>query len=73
MTSEVVRRPPWPRRSLETICTCIPGYSRLLISNLRPYDLRGCLEAAMASEAVGGNMHMDTRVIKVADVKSEAI
>ena len=36
-------------------------------------DLRGCLEAAMASEAVGGNMHMDTRVIKVADVKSEVI
>ena len=25
----------------------------------------------MASEAFGGNMHMDTRVIKVADVKSE--
>ena len=25
------------------------------------------LEAVMASEAVGGNMHMDTRVIKVAD------
>ena len=37
------------------------------------YDLRGCLEATMASEAVGGNMHMDTRVIKVADVKSEVI
>ena len=36
-------------------------------------DLRGYLEAAMASEAVGGNMHMDTRVIKVADVKSEVI
>ena len=36
-------------------------------------DLRGLLEAAMASEAVGGNMHMDTRVIKVADVKSEVI
>ena len=28
-------------------------------------------EAAMASEAVGGNMHMDTRVIRVADFKSE--
>ena len=32
-------------------------------------DLRGCLEAAMASEAlttdVRGNMKMDTRVIKV--------
>ena len=28
-------------------------------------DLRGCLEAAMALEAVGDNMHMDTRVIKV--------
>ena len=27
----------------------------------------------MASEAVGGNMHMDTRVIKVADVNSEVI
>ena len=51
----------------------------LLISNLRSYDLRGHLEAAMASEAVmaleaiGGNMHMDTRVIVVADVKSEVI
>ena len=49
----------------------------LLISNLRSYDLRGCLwatmasEAAMASGAVGGNIHMDTRVIKVADFKSE--
>ena len=36
-------------------------------------DLRGCLEAAMASEvhnmAVRGNMHMGTRVIKVADFK----
>jgi len=42
------------------------------------YDLRGCLEVAvaseaiMASEAVGGNMHMDTRVIRAADFKSEA-
>ena len=49
------------------------------MSNLWSCDLRGCLEAAMASEAVmaseaiGGNMHMDTRVIKVADVKSEVI
>ena len=38
-------------------------------------DLRGHLEAAMASEAtkmtVRGNMHMDTRVINVADFKSE--
>ena len=38
-------------------------------------DLRGCLEAAMASEAtkmaIKGNMHMDTRVIEVADFKSE--
>ena len=38
-------------------------------------DLRGCLEAAMASEAtkmaVRGNIYMDTRVIKVADLKSE--
>ena len=25
----------------------------------------------MALEAIGGNMHMDTRVIKVADFKSE--
>ena len=39
-------------------------------------DLRGCLEAAMASEAtmaVRGNMHMDARVIKVADFKSKVI
>ena len=40
-------------------------------------DLQGCLEAAMASEAtkmeVGGNIHMDTRVIKVFDFKSEVI
>ena len=36
-------------------------------------DLRGRLEAAIASEAIGGNMHMDTRVINVADVKSEVI
>ena len=34
-------------------------------------DLRGPLEAAMALEAVGGNIHMDTRVIKVADFKYE--
>ena len=34
-------------------------------------DLRGRLEAAMASEAVGGNMHMDARVIKVTDFKFE--
>ena len=38
-------------------------------------DLRGCLEAAMASEvhnvAVRCNMHIDTRIIKVADFKSE--
>jgi len=43
------------------------------MSNLRSYDLRGCFEAAVASEAIGGNMHMDTRVIRVADVKSEVI
>ena len=55
------------------------------MSNLRSYDLRGrleatmaseavmALEAVMASEAIGGNMHMDSRVIKVADVKSEVI
>ena len=40
-------------------------------------DLRGHLEVAMASEAtkmaVGCNMGMDTRVIKVTDVKSEVI
>ena len=38
-------------------------------------DLRGCLEATMASEvtkmAVRGNMHNDTRVIEVADFKSK--
>ena len=49
------------------------------MSNLRSCDLRGHLEAIMASEAVmaaaaiGGNMHMDTRVIRVADFKSEVI
>ena len=49
------------------------------MTNLRSYDLRGHFEAAvgseaiMASEAIGGNMHMDTRVMKVADVKSEVI
>ena len=31
------------------------------------------MEAAMASEVVGDNMHMDTRVFKVADFKSEVI
>ena len=41
------------------------------MSNLRSHDLRGRLEAAMTSEAIRGNMHMDTRVIKVADVKYE--
>ena len=43
------------------------------MSNLRSYDLQGRLEAAVASEAVGGIMHTDTRIIKVADVKSEVI
>ena len=43
------------------------------MSNMRSYDLQGHLEATMASEALGGNMHMDTRVIKVADVESEVI
>ena len=49
------------------------------MTNLRSYDLRGHFEAAvaseavMASEAIGGNMLMDTRVIMVADVKSEVI
>ena len=57
---------------LETICT-YTGYSRLLISNLRSYELRGHLEAAVASEAIGGIMHIDTRVIKVADFKSVVI
>ena len=71
MTSEVIWRLAWPRRPLETICTWITGYSRLPISNLRSFDLRGCLKATMASEAVRGNMHMDTRVVKVADFKSE--
>ena len=37
-------------------------------------DLRGCLEATMASEAtkiaVRGNMHNDTREIGIADFKS---
>ena len=28
-------------------------------------------EAIMASRAVGGNMHMNSRVIRVADFKSE--
>ena len=41
------------------------------MSNLKSYDLRGRLEAAMALEAVGGNMHMDTRVIRVADFISD--
>ena len=36
-------------------------------------DLQGRLEAAMASEAFEVIMHMDTRVIKIADVKSEVI
>ena len=39
------------------------------------FDLWGCLEAAMASEAlkidVRGNMHMDSRVIKVAGFESD--
>ena len=43
----------------------------MLITNLRSNDLRGHFEVAMALEAVGGNMHMDTRVIKVAGFKSE--
>ena len=30
-------------------------------------------EAVMASEAVGGNMHMNTRVFRVADFKYEVI
>ena len=38
-------------------------------------DLRGCLEAAMASEAtkmaVIGIMHKDTRVVEVGDFKYE--
>ena len=28
-------------------------------------------EAIMASKAIGGNIHMDTRVIRVAEFKSE--
>ena len=39
------------------------------------YDLRGCLEATMASEAtkmaVRGNMHIGTMVIEVPDFNSE--
>ena len=73
MTSKVIWRPPWPRRLLEAICTWIPGYSGLLISNLRSYDLQGHLEAAVASKAVGGIMHMDTKVIKVANFKFKVI
>ena len=30
-----------------------------------------CILSPTASEAIGGNMHMDTGVIKVADFKSE--
>ena len=77
MTSEVLWRTTWPWRLLEAICTWIPEYSGLLILNMRSYDLHGCFEATMASEAamaleaVGGNMQTDTRVIKVADSKSE--
>ena len=47
------------------------------MSNLRSNDLLGHLEAAMASEAImaseatRGNMHMDTRVIRVVGFKSE--
>ena len=40
---------------------------------MRLNDLLVCLEAAMASEAVEGNMLMDTGVIKVADFISEVI
>ena len=40
---------------------------------MRSNDLLSFLEAAMALEAVKGNMHMDTRVFKVADLKSEVI
>ena len=36
-------------------------------------DLRGHLEATIASEAVRGIMHMSSGVIKVADFKSEVI
>ena len=41
------------------------------MSNLRSYDLRGHLEAAVALDAIGGNMHIDTMVMKIADFKSE--
>ena len=38
------------------------------------YDLNYLsIALKMALEAIGGNMHMDTRVIKVADFKSEVI
>ena len=51
MTSAVIWMPPWLQRPLEAICTWIPGYSGLLISDMMSYDLQGCLESAMASEA----------------------
>ena len=54
------------------------GYKMIATPNTRPHSshsrlLRRSMEAAMASEnmAVRGNMHMDTRVIKVATFKSE--
>ena len=49
----------------------------MLISNLRSKYLQDqlkatmALEAVTASEAVGGNMHMDIRVIRVDDFNSE--
>ena len=63
-----------PRRSMDHK----PPRMYVSFISWRPLEAKGTwkhtgLEAAMASEAVGGNMHMDSRVIKVADVKSEVI
>ena len=65
---------PLPYGSFISVCKFYD--LELLISNLRYYDLRGCLKAAMALEAtmaVRGNMHIDTSIIKVADFKYEVI
>ena len=78
---QVVWRPPWPRRPptwlLEAIFTWIPRYSWShwvqFWGQMWPLRLYGGRH--MASEkinmAVRGNMHMDTRVIKVDSFKSE--
>ena len=66
MASEVVWRPPWPLRPLEAICT----WRVLRVADFKS-EAAMASETTTASEAVRGNMHMDTRVIKVADFKSE--